>query len=136
MTRRNIETLNHVALNWAVAKLEGKTKFGIKAIEVNPTRLILWANAEHTEEFVADYASNIELTWPILMRERIMFWPDMSSRGIWNVAIGNTEDDDGHADYTTDLLGGALACYVIHTNGKTMDIPKEVLASDADWFTI
>lgn len=137
MARRKIEGMFGLSLDWAIAKLEGKTKFGIKSVEMSPPRLILWANPEHTAEFVADYSRNMELAWPIILRERIMLLPDMQTRGCWQVSIGDTENDNGEATYTTSVITDALSLYVIHKNGATMDIPNEILDVDKEnrsWF--
>lgn len=82
--------------------------------------------------FPPPYTDDPYQAWPIIRRSRIMLVPQPDSKNIWMVSIGNTEDGEGYAEYTTDPLGGAMRCYVANAYGDSIEVPDELVEDEED----
>ena len=109
--------LTGVALNWAVAKCEGKA-------------------FETVESFIAyhdggemRFSTNWSQGGPIIERERIQTTPRGETTDLWEaIVFDNIFMDDGSDCFQagpTPLIA-AMRCYVAYYLGDAVDIPQEL----------
>jgi hypothetical protein len=115
MNKTKTAELTGAALDWVVAKCEGK----------NPS-LFLMAKGQSSHHYSTDWAQG----GPIVEREAISLkqW-----HGAWTAELEYLPDDDANYRYgkgggTTPLIA-AMRCYVASKLGDTVDIPAELLTN-------
>lgn len=107
--------LTDVALDWAVAKCEGK-------------ELRAWVNYRRNGN--CNYSQNWSQGGPIIQHERITldFYPDGCNKngGIW---CAQAWDENGNAiaeELGDTILESAMRCYVASKLGDEVEIPAEL----------
>jgi hypothetical protein len=95
------QDLTGSALDWAVAKCEGRENDGT------------WDE---------NFSSNWLLGGPIIEREDIAMWPDQE--GGW---FASTDQGKGMDYHGGTALIAAMRCFVASKLGDTVDIPEELL---------
>lgn len=118
--------LEGLALDWAVAKVEGELR-PIGDVLLQDGRLYLIEPGNHEQNDVwRNYSpsSSWEQGGPIIERERILVQPEIGKEGAGNawsaIAI------EGFECFGSTPLIAAMRCYVASKFGEEVEIPKEL----------
>lgn len=114
--------LTGAALDWAVAKCEGRSELGMQKI-VSGTNII-----------PAEYSTNWVQGGPIIEREKMKVYPNVGGR--WSAQMKHFTNHplvshpviDGWTNGAGDTpLVAAMRCYVASKLGDDVEIPEELL---------
>ena len=105
------------ALNWAVAKCEGKNITLMRNDDRSLFPQPVWADGLWQQNYSTSWSQG----GPIIEREKIC--PDFLLNGQW-LAVSRITEKQGYGP--TPLIA-AMRCYVASKLGDTVDIPEELL---------
>lgn len=119
--------ISGLALNWAVAQIDGKAKFGIRGVFDGD--LFLWADEEHLDDFLAKYNTWLKggpLYEQMLLDGMLLEAVDVQYRGRMPPFKATT--DKWHSVYRGSTpVEAALRALVAREFGEFVLIPAELV---------
>lgn len=116
--KRKTKYLTGAALDWAVAKCEGRH---IADIEI--TQVFLTQKSKGSYNYSADWAQG----GPIIERECInLIYRHPNFTGLWTAFNDEWDDDKNGVNCGDTPLIAAMRCYVASKIGDEVDVPEEL----------